>query len=216
MKFIKTGIAGFDEFLRGGLPPIVLLLIGQPGSGSEVFARGIAYHRSRSNGATYLTINKHPDFVKEDMFIYGWNISKLEQSGAWRFINPSKEESVTDIAGTEVSLNRCVVVDSLSELILTHGAEEGVALIKNMITQNKARKELHMVLLTQGMQDHKVETALEHFAEGILLFNTNWEAQQVSRNIIIKKMAGTIAPTRSLPYSVNERGISIETAIRIT
>jgi KaiC/GvpD/RAD55 family RecA-like ATPase len=42
MKLIKTGIAGLDEFLTGGLPPKIILLTGLPGSGNEIFARHIA------------------------------------------------------------------------------------------------------------------------------------------------------------------------------
>ena len=57
MKLLKTGIAGLDEFLTGGLPPKILLLVGLPGAGNEVFARQIAYTRAKQIGITYFTVN---------------------------------------------------------------------------------------------------------------------------------------------------------------
>ena len=57
MKLVKTGIAGLDEFLTGGLPPKVLLLSGLPGAGNEIFAREVAYTRSKQVGITYFTVN---------------------------------------------------------------------------------------------------------------------------------------------------------------
>ena len=74
MKLVKTGIAGLDEFLTGGLPPKILLLTGLPGSGNEVFARQIAYARAKQIGVTYFTVNVTSDNVKEDMAAYNWDI----------------------------------------------------------------------------------------------------------------------------------------------
>jgi KaiC/GvpD/RAD55 family RecA-like ATPase len=85
-----------------------------------------------------------------------------------------------------------------------------------MAIENADCKECHFVLLTEGMQDKKAETAMEYFAEGVITFNTTWAADTTIRNLMIKKMRGAPVPTRRLPYNVGKKGFIIETAIRIT
>ena len=85
-----------------------------------------------------------------------------------------------------------------------------------MMHENRERQEYHLVLLTQGMQDKKIETTMEHFAEGVITFNTTWNADSTSRNLVIKKMRGMLVPTRRLPYAIGKKGFIIETATRIT
>ena len=216
MRLLKTGIAGLDEFLLGGLPPRVLLLLGLPGSGNEVFARQIAYTRAKQTGVTYFTVNRTPEFVKDDMSTYGWDTTQLEKNGAWKFINLTNTNQIVDTVTREIKQRRAVVVDSLSELLITRKIEDAVNLLTNMTMENREGEECHFVLLTEGMQDKKTETTMEHFAEGVIIFNTTWTADSTTRNIMIKKMRGTLIPTRRLPYNIGKKGFIIETAIRIT
>jgi flagellar protein FlaH len=216
MRLLKTGIAGLDEFLLGGLPPRVLLLLGTPGSGNEVFARQTAYTRAKQTGVTYFTINSPPEFIKEDMSAYGWDVTPLEKTGAWKFISLTKTNQIVDTVTREIKHHKSVVVDSLSELLITCKIEEAINLLTAMAVENRESEECHLVLLTEGMQDKKDETTMEHFAEGVITFNTNWSADSVTRNIMIKKMRGTLLPARRLPYNVGKKGFIIETAIRIT
>jgi flagellar protein FlaH len=216
MKLVKTGIAGLDEFLLGGLPPRVLLLIGLPGSGNEIFARQIAYTRAKQTGVTYFTVNRTPEFVKDDIALYGWDVTPLEKTGAWKFINLTNTNNIVNTVIREIKKHRSVVIDSLSELLITHKIEEVINLLAAMAAENRENEEYHFVLLTEGMQDKKAETTMEHFAEGVIILNTTWAADSTTRNIMIKKMRGTLIPTRRLPYSIGKKGFIIETATRIT
>jgi flagellar protein FlaH len=216
MKLLKTGIAGLDEFLLGGLPPRVLLLIGLPGSGNEIFARQVAYTRAKQTGVTYITVNRTPKFVKDDMYAYGWDVTPLEKTGNWKFTNLTNTTKIVETVTHEIKQHRSVIIDSLSELLITHNIEEAINLLTTMDTENKEGEECHFMLLTEGMQDKKTETTMEHFAEGVIVFNTTWAADATNRNIMIKKMRGTVIPTRRLPYNIGKKGFIIETAIRIT
>jgi KaiC/GvpD/RAD55 family RecA-like ATPase len=93
MKLLKTGIAGLDEFLQGGLPPRVFLLLGSPGSGSEIFARQVANFRAKQVGVTYFTVTRTVECVKDDMSAFGWQVSSLEQAGNWRFASLQSRRS---------------------------------------------------------------------------------------------------------------------------
>ena len=216
MKLVKTGIAGLDEFLTGGLPPKILLLTGLPGSGNEVFARQIAYARAKQIGVTYFTVNVSSDNVKEDMAAYNWDIAPLEASGNWKFKTLTKSDNLVETIIEEMRDHRTIIIDSLSEVLLTRKIEEAINLLTAMSRQNQDSEEYHLLLLTEGMQDQKAETAMQHFADGVILFNTTWTTDTTHRDIMVKKMKGSFVPSRSLPYSISKRGFLIETATRIT
>jgi KaiC/GvpD/RAD55 family RecA-like ATPase len=217
MKLIKTGIAGLDEFLLGGFTPGAYLILGSPESGTEVFARQIAYSRAKQTNITYFSIAKVPEIVKEDMSTYGWETSKMEKEGKWKFIKPSAPSrsfiyNVTD----EIRQNRCIIIDSLSELLLTYSQEEMVEFLNSISTMNIEQQDLHLILMTKGMQNPIVEITAQHFADGVIELDTSWETEVSAKSIMFKKMKGAIVPTRRLPYSIGKNGFTIETAIRIT
>lgn len=216
MKLIKTGIAGLDEFLTGGLPSKILLLSGLPGSGNEVFARQIAFSRAKQTAVTYFTVNGTFDDVKEDMATFNWDITPLEASGNWRFKALLKGENMVQTIVDEMKQQRMVVLDSLSEVLLTRKIEDNISLITAMSRQNRESENYHLLLLTEGMQDPRAETAMQHFADGVIVFNTVWASDVAHRDIMVKKMKGTFVPSRDLPYSISKRGFLIETATRIT
>jgi KaiC/GvpD/RAD55 family RecA-like ATPase len=202
MKLLKTGIAGLDEFLTGGLPPKVLLLTGPPGSGMEVFARQVMYNQA-----------KH--VVKEDMALYNWDVTALEAAGFWKFKTLLKNDDVKKIVLEEIEKDRSIVFDSLSEVPFIREIDEVVTYLSTACRKNKGTV-YQMFLLTEGMQDPKVEVALQHSSEGVIVFNDHVKSDGIQRSVLIKKMNGSFAPSRRLPYSINKRGFIVETATRIT
>ena len=217
MKLKKIGISGLDEFLGGGLPPIVTLLLGSTDKGSETFARQIALFRSKKKDITYFTVSKTPELMKNNMSTYNLDVSLQEKSGRWKFISLNTlSEPLKDVIIREMKKNRSVVLDSISELLLEYNSKEIFELISAMNTQNNETKELHFILLTKGMQDPKTEIAMQYFADGVLDFEASWKTEGLTQSLTIRNMSGIIVPTHRLPYSLGKRGFTIETATRIT
>ncbi len=220
MKVLKTGIAGLDEFLLGGLPPKVILLSGSPGSGNEVFAKQVLFHRAKqgTGAVTYFTVNASAESIREDMAAYGWDTLPFEEAETWKFksLQNTTASSLPEAVLEEMKQRRTVVVDSVSELLLTHKIKEIAKLITSMTHQNRKSQEFQLLLLTEGMQDQQAETTINHFAEGSINFALTWAADSTMRHLIIRKMSGTIIPTRRLNYNLGRKGIIIETATRIT
>jgi KaiC/GvpD/RAD55 family RecA-like ATPase len=111
---------------------------------------------------------------------------------------------------------RTVAIDSTSELLLLHKIKDIASLVTAMTYQNRKSQNFHLLLLTEGMQDPQAETTMNHFAEGSINFALNWSADSTMRHLIIRKMSGTIIPTRRLTYTLGRKGFIIETATRIT
>lgn len=218
MKLIETGIAGFDEFCNGGLPPGVIILYGVPGSGSEVFIPQVYINRiSMGTTVTYLSTMKSRNIVKSDMAVYGLEISTFKKGKKrWRFVDGSNSKSIINLIQTEMERDRWVAIDSLSDILLSHDLESVIQLLKTISANARKNKGLYFALLTKGMHDPRVETAMLHFADGVIDFIVTEGGHVSERRIIIKKMRGTLISARSLPFEIEEGGITIETAGRIT
>lgn len=217
VKLKKTGILGLDEFLRGGLPPGVVLLSGSPDKGHEIFARQVAIFMSKETGVTYFTVSKTQEAVRNEMLAYNMDVTFQEKAGRWKFVNlPKTFGSIKTAVISEIKQNRCVILDSISELLLDVDIKKVSELIMAMSDQNNDAKELHLILLTSGMQDTKTEITLEHFADGVINFEALWTSDELSRNFMIQKMLGSTVPTQKVPYSIEAKGFTIETSTRIT
>ena len=112
--------------------------------------------------------------------------------------------------------SRIVAIDSISELLLVYKAKEIVNLLTAMTNENSKSQNFHFLLLTEGMQDQQAEVTMYHFAEGAINFALNWAADSTMRQLVVRKMSGTVIPTRRLTYTLGRRGFIIETATRIS
>jgi KaiC/GvpD/RAD55 family RecA-like ATPase len=218
MNVTKTGIAGLDEFLMGGLPPKIILLTGSPGSGNEVFARQVLFNRVKTCPVTYFTVNVSAESVREDMAAYGWDTMPFEEEGTWKFksLKNATAAALTNAILEEMKQSRTVAIDSASELLLVHKIKDIANLLTSMTHQNRKSQNFQLLLLTEGMQDPQAEATMNHFAEGSINFALTWAADSTMRHFIIRKMSGTIIPTRRLTYTLGRKGFIIETATRIT
>ena len=220
MKLVKTGIAGLDEFLLGGLPPKIILLSGSPGSGNEVFARQVLFNKMKqgTGAVTYFTVNASAESVREDMAAYGWDTTPFEEAGTWTFksLQTATASALpeTCFRGNETTQNRGHRLNIRASANSQN--QRNSSLITSMTHQNRKSHECHFLLLTEGMQDPQAETTMNHFAEGSINFAITWAADSTMRHLIIRKLSGTIIPTRRLTYTLGRKGIIIETATRIT
>lgn len=89
---IKTGIAGLDEILLGGLKQGNIMLVeGAPGTGKttlglEFIYRGIVEH---DESALIVTFELSPEKLLRDASGFGWDFRKLEAAGKLRMIYTS-------------------------------------------------------------------------------------------------------------------------------
>lgn len=103
--------------------------------------------------------------------------------------------------------SRTIAIDSASELLLVHKIKEIANLVTAMTHQNR-KSQNYQLLLTEGMQDPQAEATMNHFAEGSINFALTWSADSTMRHLIIRKMSGTIIPTRRLTYTLGRKGLS--------
>jgi len=141
---------------------------------------------------------------------------RMMKLGKFKSLKNTAASALPETVLGEMEQLRTVAIDSTSELLLLHKIKEIASLVTSMTHQNRKNQNFHLLLLTEGMQDPQAETTMNHFAEGSINFALNWSADSTMRHLIIRKMSGTIIPTRRLTYTLGRKGFIIETATRIT
>lgn len=220
MKLLRLWIEGLDEMLGGGLPEkSVVLMTGEPGSGYDILAQQILYqHALHNEKASYFTTSRSTDAIKEDLGTFGWNVTPFEEQGNWIFHDASTTKTIQTLPQEipqAVSNGHWTLIDSLSYLILTQGYLSVIKTLEIVVESARKHGGLHFLLLTQKMHGTETETTMQHLADGVIEFTAQETTGGIDRRIRIKKMRKAVCEPRLIPFNITERGITIETAVRI-
>ena len=88
----RTGIAGLDEMLNGGIPRgRVVLAMGGPGTGKTILCAQFLVNGIKKFGenGVFVTLEETPEHIFEEMDQFGWNLSEMEKSGKLRLVDAS-------------------------------------------------------------------------------------------------------------------------------
>jgi circadian clock protein KaiC len=220
---VPTGIPGFDFISDGGLPQgRTALLAGSAGSGKTILATQFLVEglRQFNEGGVFVTFEEHPVDIRRNVRTFGWDISKWEAEGKWRFVDaapePSQEITVTGdydfgalLARIEHAIRSAnakrVVLDSLG------------AIFGHFINANRVRFELFRIatalrelnvtsILTAERTDEYGEIArhgIEEFvADGVIILRNVLEEEKRRRTMEILKFRGTTHRKGEYPFTV--------------
>jgi len=237
--FVQSGIAGFDVAIGGkGIPDgSLILLLGEPGSGHEIFALQMLQSQAKAGKKIfYVSVDKPPSEVELEMMTFGWNIDTYKQLGSWTYIDAygakyAGDDSSPVIAWDKGLLNLLrtkfvntvakaaqpfTTIDTISHLLLDYDEDQVRELIQNF-SSNVVRKVggVHLVLMVKGMHDPKTEVMFSHIADGVIDFYLRERSDQLQRTFRVRKMRKAIYDTRLYPVNLEEDGLQIETAQRL-
>jgi len=206
--------------LGGGLPEkSVVLMTGEPGSGYDILAQQILYQNALHEGkAAYFSTTRIPEALREDFETFGWNVAPLQEKDNWMFFNvnvPDVIQVLMEKIPKVVAEGRWVLIDSLSYLILTQKYRSVINVVELLLNSAKEHGGIHFLLLTQKMHDIETETTIQHLADGVMEFSAQETAGGIDRRLRMKKMRKAVYEPRLIPFNITERGITIETAVRI-
>jgi KaiC/GvpD/RAD55 family RecA-like ATPase len=206
--------------LGGGLPDkSVVVMTGEPGSGYDLLAQQIIFqHALHGEKVAYFSTSRSRDTIKEDLATFGWDISPMEEKGDWTHHQASAHDAInvlTESMPKTVAEGRWVLLDSLSYLVLTQKYYSVVQIVELLLENARKHGGIHFLLLTQKMHETEIETTMQHLADGVMEFAAHETAGGIDRRIRIKKMRRAVYEPRLIPFNITERGITIETAVRI-
>jgi len=217
--------------LGGGFPNgSVLAILGEPGSGFDLFAQQVMFFKAKKGEkVAYFTVDRPAEDVKGEMAIYGWNVEEFEGK-LWRFVDAytPRQEVRRGMAGrrviAEILVNQLpsaieegyyTVVDTFSYFLLFYELKDIIDMIETAIFHARRHGGLHLLLMIPGLHDRRALTTVAHFTDGLIEFNLNPEDVEASGSMRIRKLRKVHHVIRSIPYRITSEGITIETTMRV-
>ncbi|NHJ85253.1 MAG: hypothetical protein FK734_07310 [Asgard group archaeon] len=239
VKLQSSGIMGFDQTIGGGIPDgSLILLLGEPGSGFDIFALQMLYYQAKAGRKVfYVSVDKPPSEVELEMMTFNWNIETYKSIGSWTYLDAYGAKFATDDESSPViswdkgllnllrtkflnhvgkSAQPFTVIDTVSNLLLDYDSDQVRELVENFTT-NVVRKVggVHLLLMIKGMHDPKTEVLFSHIADGVIDFYLRERSDQLQRTFRVRKMRKAIYDTRLYPVTLEADGLQIETARRL-
>ncbi len=232
MERVQTGIPGFDELVKGGIPRRNIVLIsGGPGTGKTIFSQQYIYNGLlKGEPGVLVALEEHPVQVRRNMMVFGWDVRKYEEEGMLAIVDAftggvgeaAKREkyvvrSVDDMAELidvirmairDVGAQR-VVIDSVSTLYLSKPS------IARMILMQLKRVLAGMGTTALFVSQVSVTErgfggpGVEHAVDGIVRLDLDEYDGRLIRSMIVWKMRGTSHDMRRHPFEITDKGIVI-------
>lgn len=219
---VKSGVAEFDEMLRGGfMEGDAVLLAGSAGSGKTTLALQYLVNGINKYGepGVYVTFEQMPDQIYRDAKNFGWDLKKLEDQDKFRLICTSPNllletegENLLDEVIRDIQPKR-IVIDSLSHLEM-------------FVEQKSIRREAYRLvsfLKTKGMSSlliwesgqlagnafNVTEIGLSFLVDCIVALRPVEIESSLRKALVILKMRGSDHDKQLREFEITPSGVKI-------
>jgi len=226
MKKIKTGIEGLDEMLHGGLVegrPYVVC--GEPGTGKTILCMqflmtGVGNHEK----GLYVALEETAEQLKEDMSVFGWDVSKIKILETTRELGSNKWLIKTDnvISKPEFTLMNLmkviknkidtykpkrIVIDSITSIKMLYESE-GELRRELLSLMEFLYKFGGTTLLTSETTGRKIQME-EFLASGVIKLHLVENRGEFINAISIEKLRGSSFDRHLRPMKITDKGIIV-------
>ena len=235
---VSTGIKGFDELIRGGIPQGHLILIsGNPGTGKSILCAQILYNSAlKGKKCLYLNLEQNEGRLENQMIQFGWNPKRVEKNLKIVSIDTSDPSIVefilNEIKKTNYNLIALDSLDTISSSPLPEhelgklGMEKIVSTTFPTVldTATVARLKLKKIFTaisksgaTALLTSEKVENApgitrhtiSEFLCDGIVLLHAV-EGEEGFRTLDIPKMRLTKQRSGIYSFLIGKNGVEVK------
>ena len=136
-----TGILGFDEISRGGLPRNrTSLVMGGPGTGKTVFALQALVNaaRERKQPGIFVAFEEGPDEIRANAATFGWGLPAMAQSSLF-FLDARLSPTVVQSGDFELSGMLAILEAKKRELGAGWIVFDGIDVLLALLQQSKRR-----------------------------------------------------------------------------
>jgi KaiC/GvpD/RAD55 family RecA-like ATPase len=238
MKFTSIGIKALDEHLGGGVQKgSTLLIMGNPGSGTEFFAKQFA--SAGEEVVTYFTSTERDEDVQNVMREYRWKadmsiinigskyyenvlakkleISRFRQEGMSlsdirRFEEKDmhKEENFLTFLSYEISKLEPpfrVVINSLDFFLENYDSAEVLMAMRTIKAHTQHSESVTLMTMLKGVHESRIQSSIEDLADVILELDREKEGHEFRKYVIVQKVRNRPAMVGIIPCAFDETGI---------
>ena len=225
----KTGIAGLDTALDGGIPKgHVVLISGTTGSGKTLSCMQFLEEGIRSGEkGLYVALEEPVQQVIKTGELHGWDLAENVEAGDLRFVTGDlidfvPDEILSDIVNAvEETGAKRVVVDSISSIMSATMQQESVRQFLLQLANYFKYKGITSILsflmsANFGAEKDQLLSALEtntmrlsSVVDGVILLQYVERKQRVEKLLNILKMRGCSHSKDIFQYEIETGGLSI-------
>ena len=201
--FVKTGVAGLDDILPGGIPRgNVILVEGAIGVGKTTMGVEFVYRGANQfdEPGIIVVFEVSPNKLMRDALGLGWNLSKLEQQRKLKIVFTTREvlrqelqqaDSVLLEEAAKIGARR-IFIDGVARLVGSNGTPESRSSF-HVLTEGLQRENLTALLAVEASAiDGNASTPLpeESIADTVIRLKMEETQRAISRSIEIVKSRG--------------------------
>ena len=241
VKLTNVGIQGLEFVLGGGLPEdSVYLLTGKPGTYYTTFAQqAVVNHLSRKGMAVYYSAEVGSADLRQDMFVYGWDVKPYIDDGSLLFARPSPpqlqtftevmptvpyEQHIKMTSASMGALSKDFLsrlkegrwsILNLSYLMNLYPAQEVTDLMMFWVNAVHRYGGVHFVTLLDGAHEEKQVTFLKNLVDGVFNFRFVEGFGQSEGEVEVQKLRKVVPKAKTFRHVVQSDGLFVETTARI-
>ena len=213
---VATGIPGFDELVKGGLPRgSVVNLSGPTGCGKTIFALQYLYQGAKGNEpGFYISFGEKKRMLYKNVAKFGWNLPELEKQRKIIFIEYPLHEAAQFVA-QENSLFNMIVELGIERIVI-----DPITPLATMYdTDDKRRKGLYSLVnvlrswgctsLLLSEPEDETHLGIETVVDGAVRMYTLKRKNFRIRALEVVKMHGMEYISKICPVRLTDNGISV-------
>jgi len=194
---VRTGITGLDDLIEGGFPAGRSTLIsGACGTGKTIFSMQYIYQGAKkySEPGIYVTLDERPDFIRQDVLRFGWDLRKLEDENIIHIIDGSIAKIGLPALGfnfeNDNEIRNAILI--ISYLLMRTG-------VTSLLTSEAQEGE-------NRFGKYGVE---EYVVDGVVVLHYMGIGTQSNRTLHIRKMRATKHSEDLHPIKITNKGMVV-------
>lgn len=200
---VKTGVAGLDDILPGGIPRgNVILVEGAIGAGKTTMGVEFVYRGASQfdEPGIIVVFEVSPDKLMRDALGLGWDLSKLEQQHRVKIVFTTRDvlrqelqqaDSVLLEEAAKIGARR-IFIDGVGRLVGSNGTAESRSAF-HVLTEGLQRENLTALLAVEASSvDASASTSLpeESIADTVIRLRMEETQRAISRSLEVVKSRG--------------------------
>ena len=200
---VRTGIAGLDEILTGGIPRgNVILVEGAIGVGKTTMGVEFVYRGARHFGEPGIIVvfEVSPDKLTRDALRFGWDLQELEKQNKLKIVFTTRDvlrqelqqaDSVLLEQAASIGARR-IFIDGVARLVGSNGTPESRSAF-HVLTEGLQRENLTAILAVEASAlngNHAPSLPEESIADTVIRLRMEDSNRAVNRSLEIVKSRG--------------------------